>query len=179
MRPGFAECEVMTSQQTLFFRKIPIFGGLEGDRLNHVVGMLEKHTFPKGSVIFSEGELGRTMYIIEDGVVEIAVKSPEGAEATIVTLGPGEVFGEMSLVELQPRAATVKAGTKAVVYSMNNLDLYKLYQTDNYAYVITLQNICRMLSRRLRKADSRIAHFLAQKKAVAPKKTATRKKARR
>jgi hypothetical protein len=41
------------------------------------------------------------------------------------------------------------------------MDLYHLYQQDNYAYVITLQNICRMLSRRLRKADSRIVEFLA------------------
>ena len=67
----------------------------------------------------------------------------------------------MTLVELQPRSATVIAKKKCVTYSLTNMDLYHLYQQDNYAYVIILQNICRMLSRRLRKADGRIVEFLA------------------
>ena len=53
------------------------------------------------------------------------------------------------------------ATQKTVTYSLTNMDLYHLYQQDNYAYVIILQNICRMLSRRLRKADGRIVEFLA------------------
>jgi hypothetical protein len=53
------------------------------------------------------------------------------------------------------------------------MDLYNLYREDNYAYVIILQNICRMLSRRLRKADSRIVEFLD---ALAPVPRSTRPK---
>ena len=67
----------------------------------------------------------------------------------------------MTLVELQPRSATVIAKRRCVTYSLTNMDLYHLYQQDNYAYVIILQNICRMLSRRLRKADGRIVEFIA------------------
>ena len=75
-------------------------------------------------------------------------------------LGQGECFGEMSLVELQPRSATVRVTKPATLCSLTNLDLYRLFHQDNYSYVIVLQNICRILSRRLRLADNRLCDFL-------------------
>ena len=144
-----------------FLRQVPVFGGLEGHSLENLIDLLEERTFRPGEPIFNEGELGRTMYVLREGAVEVSRRSQSGKHVVIVELGPGETFGEMTLVELQPRSATVVAKTKCVTYSLTNMDLYHLYQQDNYAYVITLQNICRMLSRRLRKADSRIVEFLA------------------
>ncbi|MHB8876185.1 MAG: cyclic nucleotide-binding domain-containing protein [Myxococcaceae bacterium] len=153
--------------QSTFLRAVPIFGGLEGHSLDRVVDVLQERTFRAGTVIFNEGELGREMYVLREGEVEIQRESSSGKPVPIVRLGPGETFGEMTLVELQPRSATVVA-TKAVkTLSLTNLDLYNLYRDDNYAYVIVLQNICRMLSRRLRKADGRICEFLSPAKAGA------------
>jgi len=77
-----------------------------------------------------------------------------------VRLGPGEFFGEMTLIEIQPRAATVVVTEPATLYSMTNRDLYALYLEDKNAYVLVLQNICRQLARRLRLADARIAELL-------------------
>jgi CRP-like cAMP-binding protein len=90
-------------------------------------------------------------------------KSSQGNQVAIVRLGPGECFGEMTmaeLVELQPRSASCVARKKAVTYSLTNRDLWNVYKSKNFAYVIILQNICRLLSRRLRKADGRIVEFL-------------------
>jgi CRP-like cAMP-binding protein len=126
-----------------------------------VISALEERSFPAGSTIFSAGELGRTMYLLAEGEVEVVCTTDQGKEVSLVLLGPGECFGEMALVELQPRSATVRVRKKAKTYSLNNMDLYNLYREDNYAYVIVLQNICRILSRRLRKADSRICSFMA------------------
>jgi CRP/FNR family transcriptional regulator, cyclic AMP receptor protein len=145
-----------------FLRSVPVFGGLEGHSLENLIDLLEERTFKPGDAIFNEGELGRTMYVLREGDVEVSRKSLGGKRTTIVDLGAGETFGEMTLVELQPRSATVVAKKRCVTYSLTNMDLYHLYQQDNYAYVIILQNICRMLSRRLRKADGRIVEFLAQ-----------------
>ncbi|MFZ5468979.1 MAG: cyclic nucleotide-binding domain-containing protein [Myxococcota bacterium] len=145
-----------------FLRGVPIFGGLEGRRLDSVISILGEDTFSTGSTIFKEGELGRTMYVLAEGEVEVLRSSAEGTLVPIVKLGPGEVFGEMALVELQPRSATVRVSKKARTFTLTNPDLYYLYKEDNYAYVLVLQNICRMLSRRLRKADSRIAEFLTR-----------------
>lgn len=129
--------------------------------MQSVLRVLKRETFPKGHVLCSEGELGRTMYVLQDGEVEIRHTNSSGKSVPIVRLGPGECFGEMALVELQPRSASVVAAKKVTVWSLTNLDLWKLFQEDNYAYVIVLQNICRLLSRRLRKADGRISDFLS------------------
>ncbi len=146
---------------TTFLRSVPIFGGLEGRSLERIVDVLEEQTFRAGATICAEGELGRTMYVLRDGEVEVQRASESGKQVPIVRLGAGETFGEMTLVELQPRSATVVVKKAARTYSLTNLDLYNLYREDNYAYVIVLQNICRMLSRRLRKADGRIIEFIA------------------
>ena len=170
--------------QSTFLRGVPIFGGLEGHSLERVVSILKERTFRSGATIFSEGELGREMYVLREGEVEIQRESAAGKQMPIVRLGPGETFGEMTLVELQPRSATVVATEPVVALTLTNLDLYNLYRDDNYAYVIVLQNICRMLSRRLRKADGRICEFLAaaskgKAKAKAPAKAKPRRAKKR
>ncbi len=161
-----------------FLRDVPIFGGLEGRSLERVVGVLQDRSFKAGATIFNEGELGREMYVLRDGEVEVRRQSTAGIEVPIVRLGAGETFGEMTLVELQPRSASVIATQATRTFSLTNLDLYNLYRDDNYAYVIVLQNICRMLSRRLRKADGRICEFLAPKGLVKPKARAARARGR-
>ncbi len=144
-----------------FLRGIPVFSGLEGRSLDSALSVLKKHTIAPGTVVFTEGEIGRTLYVIYKGEVAVYRNNAEGKPVAIVKLGEGECVGEMALVELQPRSASVIATKKTVAYSLNNLDLYKLLREDNYTFVILLQNICRLLSRRLRKADSRIAEFLS------------------
>ena len=151
----------LSSSRRAFFRKVDVFSGLEGRSLDSVLAVLREQTFPKGALVFSEGELGRSMFVLEDGEVEVRRSNSAGLPVPIVRLGPGECFGEMALVELQPRSATVLVMKKARVWSLTNLDLWKLFREDNYAYVIVLQNICRLLSRRLRKADSRISDFVS------------------
>src|SRR5215813_5645232 len=75
-------------------------------------------------------------------------------------LVPREFFGEMSLIEIQPRSATVRVVEPALLYSMTNRDLYSLYGQDLSGYILLLQNICRQLARRLRKSDSRLSELL-------------------
>jgi CRP-like cAMP-binding protein len=163
-----------------FLRGVPIFGGLEDHSLQRIGAILQERTFQAGTTLFSEGELGREMYVLRQGQIEIQRESTDGQAMPIVRLGPGETFGEMTLVELQPRSATVIATEAVKALSLTNLDLYNLYRDDNYAYVIVLQNICRMLSRRLRKADGRICEFLASAAPRPPPraKPATQKKAK-
>jgi CRP/FNR family cyclic AMP-dependent transcriptional regulator len=144
-----------------FLRDIPVFSGLEGRWMESVVSVLNEVTFPARTAIVQEGELGRSMHVLVSGEVEVRRRSAGGKDIPIVRLAPGDCFGEMALVELEPRSATVVALKKVRTYALTNLDLYKLFQQDQYAYIIVLQNICRLVSRRLRKADGRICEFLA------------------
>ncbi len=143
-----------------FLRSVPVFQDLKGPNLEVLIGFLEERSWAVGEAICQEGELGRTLYVIREGEIEVLRSSSKGNPVPIVRLGPGECFGEMTLVELQPRSASCIVRKKAVTYALTNLDLWNLYKTDNFAYTIVLQNICRMLSRRLRKADSRIVEFI-------------------
>ena len=66
---------------------------------------LERVHFSKGDKIFREGEPGSCAYLIESGSVEISAMN-HGAKITISTLGPGEIFGEMALIDNRRRSAT-------------------------------------------------------------------------
>lgn len=148
------------SSMATFLRSVPVFHDLKGPSLDILFQFLEERRWEVGDFICNEGELGRTLYVIREGEVEVLRRSSEGNNQSIVKLGPGECFGEMTLVERQPRSATCVVRKKALTYSLSNLDLWNLYKSDNFAYVIILQNICSMISRRLRKADGRIVEFL-------------------
>lgn len=74
-------------------------------------------------------------------------------------LTPGDFFGEMTLVEMQNRSATVVAECPTVLYELTARNLYTYYKSDIYAYVMVMQNINRELCRRLRRADNRITEL--------------------
>ena len=71
-------------------------------------------------------------------------------------LKSGDFFGEMTLIEMQNRSATVVAESPTVLYELTARQLYTYYKADIHAYVMVLQNINRELCRRLRRADDRI-----------------------
>ena len=79
-----------------------------------------------------------------------------GRAVRMTQLGPGDFFGEMTLIEPQNRSATVVAETPTVLYEVTARNLYAYYKADIHAYVIVMQNINRELCRRLRSADNRI-----------------------
>jgi CRP/FNR family cyclic AMP-dependent transcriptional regulator len=75
-------------------------------------------------------------------------------------LEPGDFFGEMTLIEMQNRSATVVVERSTVLYELTAQKLYTCYKTDIHAYVMVMQNINRELCRRLRRADDRFAKSL-------------------
>jgi CRP-like cAMP-binding protein len=74
-------------------------------------------------------------------------------------LGPGDFFGEMTLIEMQNRSASVVAEIPTVLYELTAANLYAYYKADIHGYVMVMQNINRELCRRLRRADHRIAEL--------------------
>ncbi|MBI4184786.1 MAG: cyclic nucleotide-binding domain-containing protein [Proteobacteria bacterium] len=70
--------------------------------------ILDRKLFPSGSVIFSEGKHGGHAYVVESGLVEISKSGPAGA-CTLGHIRPGGIFGEMALIDQQPRMATAIA----------------------------------------------------------------------
>ena len=101
----------------------PLFSALDAEAAAALrASMIEKRV-PRSGVIFSEGESGDRMYVILDGKVKLGQTSPDGRESLLAVLGPGEVFGELSLFDPGPRTATATAVTDTVVVGLGHADL--------------------------------------------------------
>jgi CRP-like cAMP-binding protein len=79
--------------------------------------------FDKGDIVFSEGDQGDRLYVVLDGKVKIGHASPDGRENLLGVLGPGEMFGELSLFDPVPRTATATALTECRLMGLGHADL--------------------------------------------------------
>ena len=87
--------------------RVPLFAGLEREELEGLSVSLRRRRYPKGTVILWRGDPGTTLYLIEFGYVKTTVTSPEGQEAILAVLGPGEFFGDLALLDGRPRSANI------------------------------------------------------------------------
>jgi len=132
---------------------VPIFAGLDEGALEVLLAHAEKMVTRPDEVIAREGEVNNCMYVIEAGEV-IIIKNCDRPDAVkLAALGPGEFFGEMCILEAQPRSATGKASGETTVVKIAAPAFYHLYQKMPKQYGILLLNIARDLSRRLRHLD--------------------------
>ena len=142
-----------------FLLATPFFGGLSDASLDLLVSMLVERRFDAGATIVEEGEPGRSMFIVQSGHLVVSKLADSGRMIRMAGLDPGDFFGEMTLIEMQNRSATVVAESPTMLYELTARQLYTCYKADIHAYVIVLQNINRELCRRLRRADNRIAEL--------------------
>lgn len=97
----------------------------------------------RGEVLFRQGDRGREMYVIYSGKVALSVQAGEGTEAPIATLGPGEFFGEMSLIDGSPRSATAtidENGTRLIVLDRTRFE-YIIRHEPEFALIV-MQTLC-------------------------------------
>ncbi|WP_354110454.1 cyclic nucleotide-binding domain-containing protein [Bradyrhizobium sp. S3.12.5] len=139
-----------------FLLATPFFGGLTDPSLDLLLSMLVERSFDVGATVVAESEPGRSMFIVKSGRLAVSKRANSGDAIPISTLRPGDFFGEMTLIEMQNRSATVVAEAPTVLYELTAQKLYACYKADIHAYVIVLQNINRELCRRLRRSDDRL-----------------------
>lgn len=144
---------------------IGLFGGLSEETLTDFVQKLPIIQLEPGEVVFREGEIGRELYVLLGGEMEVlkGPRSPRdtGRETRVAMLGPGDWFGEMSILDVMPRSATVRALALSRLLRLSASDLDALYRKDLKAYSIIVLNIAREMSRRLRVADGILADVMA------------------
>jgi CRP-like cAMP-binding protein len=103
-------------------RKHEIFSDLDNDALEQL-GRYAKHTVLKrGATIFSKGDAGNSLYAVISGTVKISISSPDGRNAILNLVGPGETFGEMSVLDGQTRSADATANTNCEIYVIDRRD---------------------------------------------------------
>jgi CRP-like cAMP-binding protein len=142
-------------------RDIGLFGALPEEVLVNLAQTLNLVDVSPGVTLFKEGEDGRSMYVVLRGEIEVCKRSHKGTDARVALLGPGDWFGEMSIVDVQPRSASIRALAPSTLLCLTTYDLDQLYRQDLKAYAIIVLNLARELSRRLRVADGVLADLIA------------------
>ena len=149
-----------------------LFGGLTEKEIEKIRPFLKESRFSQGEDIISEGDVGDRIYFICSGSVEILkkAKSSQGKSTKrIATLGEGDTFGEMELIDVQPCVATVRAMEDTSVLTLSNSDLYKISKWNLKTFTLLIMNLAREISRRLRRMDDLYACYLFSHNEEEPK----------
>ncbi len=146
---------------TAMLRGVGLFGGLTDEALTHLARELPSRHIEAGEIVVQEGDTAREMYVVIGGELEVVKETSAGADVRVALFGPGDWFGEMAIVDPQPRSATVRAvaPTMALVITAEDVDAL-LYRKDIKNYALFIMNIARELSRRLRVADGLVAQIV-------------------
>jgi CRP-like cAMP-binding protein len=142
-------------------REVGLFGGLDDETLTVLARELPQLRVHVGERVVNEGDPAREMFVVLDGELEVLKHSPGGSEVRVAMLGPSGWFGEMSILDVQPRSASVRALAPSRLLRISAESVDKLlYRRDLKAYSLFVMNIARELSRRLRVADGILAQFM-------------------
>jgi CRP/FNR family cyclic AMP-dependent transcriptional regulator len=103
--------------------KLPLFAALDDDANVALRVAMRHENFSRGDVIFDEGDAGDKLFAVIEGKVKLARTAPDGRENLQAVLGPGEMFGELSLFDPKPRTAGAVALTDTMLASLAHEEL--------------------------------------------------------
>ena len=131
---------------------MPIFGGIKEDILDYILETAEIVSVPTGEYFFHENDAETSMFVLEQGSVAVT-RSWKGREYLLTELHAGDCFGEMSLIDLGPRTASVIALEDCSAIKLLNTNILRIYRRDLEQFTMIQMNMGREVSRRLRKMD--------------------------
>jgi CRP/FNR family transcriptional regulator, cyclic AMP receptor protein len=130
-------------------RQIPLFELLDNDELTALAAQLDQKQYLRGQMIFSEGDPGGIMYVVQSGKVAVFIKDTGGDIVPLDDVEKGEIFGELSLLDNEPRSANAKAVEDTQLFVIDRHDLEMLFQSHLHAAF----DVMAMLGKRIRHAD--------------------------
>ena len=142
-------------------RQTDLFTGLTPDELGKITGISIKETKKPGDVVFEEGAVGEQFFLILKGEVRISKMIPGIGEEALVILKKGSYFGEMSLIDNQPRSAHAIVNKPTELLVIERQDFEKLLSADKEMAYKLLWTFLRTFSRRLRETNEKIMGFFA------------------
>jgi len=155
----------MQNARIELLKGMAIFGAVRDDILVFLLERSPTVTAQKDSFFFREGDQGPSMYILESGSVAV-LKSWRGEERLLRKLKTGDCFGEMALMDMQSRSASVRALEDCGAIELSASSLFELYEKDLEQFALVQMNMGREVSRRLRDIDERLFEVMMQSPAI-------------
>jgi len=150
----------MTETAKILLKKVPLFTGVSDDIFNYLGDAAKNRLLADGAILFAEGDPGASFYVIKSGNIEI-IKGDEksGKPVRLAMRGPGDFFGEMSLLENSPRFATARAVGECEIIEFSRESFQNLI-TQNPGVALDILGV---MSSRLRQADLQMITDLEEK----------------
>ena len=145
-----------TVQDVPNLARVPLFADLDDESLKELSAVARKRVFRQGEVIFHRDDPGQVLYIVKEGKVKIALTSPDGQEVSLTVFGAGECFGELSILDGEPRSADAVALERVELYALQRQDFVNVVMSHPK---IAIQ-VMKVISQRLRQADQQIEDLL-------------------
>ena len=133
-------------------QRMPIFGAIRDDALLFLLDQAREVSVAAGAYFFSENDQANSMFVLESGRV-VVFKSWQGRDVVLNHMQAGDCFGEMALMDLCPRSASVRAETDCVAIEFGSGDLMRLFERDAEQFALIQMNMGREVCRRLRSTD--------------------------
>lgn len=138
----------LTDQERLaWLREVPLFRGCAEPSLARLAERTAEVDFPSGATIVQQGQVGNGLFIVVAGTARVTT-----GETELAHLGPGEVIGELSVIDQEPRVATVTASGPVSCLALASWDLLGILDTDPRL----ARNLLSELAARLRATDARV-----------------------
>jgi CRP-like cAMP-binding protein len=136
-------------------QRMPIFGGVRANILEFLLGLCPVETVPANAFFFREGDQADSMFVLEAGEADV-LKSWRGQDCLLKTLKQGDCFGEMAVMDMRPRSASVRAVEDCTAIRISAANLYRVYSHDLKQFALIQMNMGREVCRRLRELDDRL-----------------------
>ena len=116
-------------------REIPLFSEMDEQEVADIRAIMQEMKFRPGQIIIREGEMGDLFYVITEGHAEILIRDADGAELVLHEAGPGDFFGELSMLTNEPRSARIRAVDSVTTLALERDDFFEFFRTHPHAAI--------------------------------------------
>ncbi len=131
-------------------REVPLFSEMDEQEVAGIRSIMEELKFKPGQVIIREGELGDLFYVITEGHAEVLIRDANGSDVILHEAGPGDFFGELSMLTSEPRSARVRAVEHLTTLALERAEFFEFLRTHTHAAIDVMVE----LGGRLRENDA-------------------------
>jgi CRP-like cAMP-binding protein len=152
------ETHGFSSSKLSVLRKHPIFADLEPEAFEQLCRYAKHSTLKRGATLFSKGDPGHSLYAVISGTVKMSISSPDGRNAILNIIGPGEIFGEIALLDGQARSTDAIANSNCELFVIDRREFIPFVKAQPALAMKFIELLCE----RLRSTSDQVEQIILQ-----------------